>query len=109
MGIIGFRTWRARTLTEVQFDEWEKSLKEKPVWWEGVVIDVDTKFFSDNLAVRVDMDETGVQDVYFDVPPEIGISLKKKQRISFSGRIRSFSLTFGFLSIFLKDVTVESE
>jgi len=104
----------ARTLTEVQFDEWEKSLKGKPVWWLGVITNVEPAYLFDDyeigllddLEVYVDMDNTSIRDVGFHVPREIGISLKKKQEISFSGRIQNCKLTTFGLGVWLDDVTV---
>jgi len=95
-----------QSLTDVQFDAWSKSVKGKTVSWTGKIVDVDTQWFSNDLKVSVDLDNTGVQDVYFDVSKSVGMSLMKGQTISFRGRIYIVINTFALFQVTLEDVTI---
>jgi len=95
-----------QSLTDAQFDTWSKSFKGETVSWTGKIVDVDTKWFSSDLKVSVDMDNTGVQDVYFDVSKSVGMSLMKGQTISFRGRIYVVINTLGLFQVTLEDVTI---
>ena len=79
-------------MTDLQFEEYTKSIKGKNIRWRGYVEDVKEKFFG-GYEVLIDMDNPNelisVQDVTFDVSKEQGISLKKNQRIQFEGEISS--------------------
>lgn len=97
----------AQSLTEVQFDSWAAYLKGRTVLWTGIVVDMETKWISDDMEVMVDMDNTGVQDVYFDVPPGMGRYLHKGQTITFKGRIKNVINTLGLFQITLEHVDIE--
>jgi len=85
-------------MTDIQFEEYAKSLKGKRVRWKGYVEDVTEKFFG-GYKVLVDMDSPNdpisVQDVTFDVSKEQAISLTKDDKIEFEGTI---SLVFSMLT-----------
>ena len=85
--------------TEAQWDEIAELLKGKPVAWSGVVIDVDRNLLDDLYEVWIDMDNTGVQDVTFDVTRSVAIGLRKGRRYRFTGRIERATSTLGLLII----------
>lgn len=85
----------ARSVTEAQWDELADSLVGIPVTWTGQVVEVEKNWLDDLYEVRIDMDRTGVSDVYFDVRREIALSLKKDGWYRFRGTIRNVSRIFG--------------
>lgn len=97
-------------MTDLQWEEYAKSIKGKRIRWSGYVEEVKSKFFG-GYQVLVDMDpphdKMSVQDVYLDkVTKEQALSLEKDNPIEFEGTISSAISVLGSLQISLKDVKI---
>lgn len=97
-------------MTEAQFKLVADQLKGKSISnWSGWVENVNVKTFGGN-EVWIDMDSPdtlmSVQDVTFDVPDDLALSLSKDAPIVFSGEIESVTNILGSLQIQLKNGTV---
>jgi len=97
-------------MTEAQFKQYARSLKGKRVQWTGWVEDVNETLFG-NYEVWVDMDAPdelfSVQDVTFDVPADVALSLRRDQKITFTGIIDSALNVLESTQITLSDVTIQ--
>jgi hypothetical protein len=94
-----------KSMTDAQFDNYKKTLVGTSVTWTGVITDV-TKNWGQDYGVRIDMDNTGVADVYFDVPEAVALSLRKKGSYTFSGTIKSVQKIFGGSTITLDKASI---
>ncbi len=97
-------------MTEAQFKQMASQLEGKNiVSWSGWVENVNVKTFG-GYEVWIDMDSPdsllSVQDVTFDVPEQLALSLSKDNPINFSGEIESVSNVLGSLQIRLKNAAV---
>lgn len=82
---------KAKKLTDLQFEEYAKTLTGKKVQWKGRVLEVEKKMFG-GYEILVDMDKRGafsVQDVYIPVTKEVAIGINKGDTIKFQGEIKS--------------------
>ncbi len=97
-------------MTEAQFKQYARSLKGKQVHWTGWVEDVNETLFG-NYEVWVDMDAPdellSVQDVTFDVPADVALSLRLNQKITFTGIIDSALNVLESTQITLSEVTIQ--
>lgn len=96
----------AQGLTDVQFDRWASEVKGTAVFWSGKVVNVSAKQGSGDVEVKVDMNDTGVQDVYFDVGPADARFLDKGQTIRFVGKIKNVTNKLGLFQITLENVAI---
>jgi hypothetical protein len=97
-----------REMTEAQRNEYSRGLVGNSVHWTGRVVEVNEKTFG-GYEVWIDMDPPGalsVQDVEFDVSKELGLSLSKEQRVSFTGEIKSAGLLLNSCQIGLKNARI---
>ena len=85
----------AGKMTEAQFDLYSDNLKGTRVKWTGKVIDVDSNWFSDDYEVTIDMDNTGVSDVRFDIDKHTALKLYKGKSYQFTGSIAYIFTSFG--------------
>lgn len=96
-------------MTDLQFEEYAKTLIGKRVGWSGYVEDVKQKFLG-GYEVWIDMDSPdelfSVQDITFEVSREQALSLKKDSRIKFVGTISFVMNLFTSLQISLDQVKV---
>lgn len=96
-------------MTDLQFEEYVKTLIGKRIRWGGYVEDVKEKFFG-GYEVLVDMDSPNdlisVQDVTFEVSKEQALSFNKDSRIKFEGTISSVLDILTSLQISLDKVKV---
>ncbi len=94
------------TMTDLQFEEYAKTLKGKRIQWGGYVEEVKEKFFG-GYEVLVDMDHPNeplsVQDVSFDVPKEQAMALRKDSPVQFEGTISSALNILTSLQVSLDD------
>lgn len=99
----------ARQMTEAQFDEYAKTLKGKAIKWTGKVTNVDSNWLSSDYEVNIDMDNTGISDVDFDVDKYTGLRLHKSDSYQFIGRIKSVYTFFGGAKIRLYAVDINDK
>lgn len=93
---------KCNTMTDAQFTEYAKSTEGTRVSWTGAVTDVTENWLDDEYEVNIDMDDTGVYDVSFDVSKSLAMQLKKKSSYSFTGTIKSVTCIFGGAVVSLK-------
>lgn len=94
-----------QNLTDAQFSEYSKSLIGKRVTWTGKVTDVSENWLNPNYEVKIDMDETGVFDVSFDVPKSLALQLKKNAYYKFTGTIKRVTKVLGVSVVTLENVS----
>lgn len=96
-------------LTEAQFKALARGIEGRRIRWRGWVEDVNEKALG-GYELLVDMDSPteifSVQDVTFDIPQNLALSLRKDARITFEGTIRSVLNVMGSLQVGLVDATV---
>lgn len=97
-------------MTEAQWKPYLKSLDgHQVVDWVGWVVDVDAEW-GGGYEAWIDMDSPdtmfSAQDVYFPVADTTAMALRKGQKVSFSGRIKSAWEFLGSVSVRLEDVTL---
>jgi len=105
-----------KKLTEVQFEEWKKSLLGKKVRWTGRIVEVRKGYVGEVEAgkgymgyeVMIDLSpRTLGEDVIVDFPEEEKdkvLRLKKGQQVEFLGTIEDIYSTWGSITVELKDV-----
>lgn len=98
------------TQTDLQFEEYARSLKGKRIRWRGYVEEVREKMFG-GYEVWIDMDPPhaplSVQDVTFAVPKAQALRLDKDDSLLFEGTIaRVGSLLGATVQIDLQDVQI---
>lgn len=100
---------KMENMTDLQFEEYTKSLKGKRVRWNGYVEDVKEKLFG-GYEVLIDMDNPNeplsVQDITFNTPKEQAVSLQKDSPIHFEGTISSIINILTSLQISLDNAKV---
>ena len=93
-------------MTEAQWKEYARGLKGASVSWSGWVEDVNEKFFG-GYELWVDMDAPdvimSVQDVTFNIPDDLALKLRKDQRVTFTGTIKSVMNVLGSCSVILEN------
>lgn len=96
-------------LTEAQFKAVARGLEGRRIRWRGWVEDVNEKMFG-GYELWVDMDSPNViisvQDVIFDIPENLALSLRKNAPVRFEGTIRSVMNVIGSLSVQLTSAVV---
>ena len=109
---ISFASMRQQmrgNLTEAQFKAVARGLEGRRIRWRGWVEDVNEKMFG-GYELWVDMDSPNVtisvQDVTFDIPDNLALSLRKDAPVRFEGTIRSVTNVMGSLSVRLTDAVV---
>lgn len=97
-------------MTEAQFKQYARTLKGKQVHWTGWVEDVNETLLGD-YEVWVDMDAPdelfSVQDVTFKVPADVALSLRRDQKITFTGTVDSVLNVLESTQITLSDVVIQ--
>ena len=94
-----------QNITDAQFSEYSKTLVGKRVTWTGKVTDVSENWLDPNYEVKIDMDETGVFDVSFDVPKSLALQLEKNAYYKFAGTIKRITKVFGTAVVTLENVS----
>ncbi len=94
-------------MTEAQFDVYSNNLKGTQVTWTGEVVDVDSNWLSDDYEVKIDMDNTGIPDVRFDVDKHTALELYKGKSYQFTGSISHIFTIFGGANIQLDYATIK--
>ncbi len=97
-------------MTSLEWDNYTKSLKGRTVSWIGWIDDVEKQWFG-GYKILIDMDhpkiEASVQDVYIeDQPLNIAQNLRKDQKVSLKGKIKSVMSILGSCAVTLEDVTI---
>lgn len=112
-----------RTMTDVQFEDYAKSLVGKKVKWSGYVVDVEKAFLGDyKISITMEyptssgwgegidaLQEQGMKwfpDVSFELPKNEASRLEKKQEVEFIGLISSVLDGGNKVIVKLTDVTV---
>ncbi len=109
---LSFRSIRNQMrdeMTEAQFKALARRLEGRRIRWRGWVEDVNEKMLGGH-ELWVDMDSPAeplsVQDVTFDIPPDLALALRKDSRLVFEGTIASIQDIMGSLQIRLNDARV---
>ncbi len=107
---VGVLRANAEEMTDAQWKAYARTLRGRRVeGWTGWVEDVREGFFG-GYEVWIDLEPPdvwmSVQDVYFDVPREVALLLKKDQRVVFSGTVDFVDRTLGAVQIKLKEATI---
>ncbi|MBI9080259.1 MAG: hypothetical protein JEY79_11040 [Pseudodesulfovibrio sp.] len=95
----------SKKMTELQFDEYAKTLKGKRVEWRGTIVDVEKTMFGD-YEVLIDQTGTGIQDVTIEVDKNTAMRLSKDQTIRYTGTIEQTMYTLAMLLITMEDAKV---
>jgi len=99
----------ARQMTEAQFDEYAKTLKGVVIKWTGKVTDVDSNLFGSDYGVNIDMDNTNISDVSFDIDKYTALRLHKRGSYQFMGKIKLVYTLFGGANIQLYAVDINDK
>jgi len=93
----------AKKMTELQFDRYADSIEGSLVKWKGKVVDVDRNLFG-GYQLRVDMSNTGIQDVYIELGDneEFALRFNAGQSVTFKGEISNIITFLGSPSITFK-------
>lgn len=94
----------AKNMTDAVFSSYAKSLVGKNVTWKGMVVQVKKNWLNSNYEVRVDMDDTGIFDVTFDVTKRVALQLARNEYYKFAGIIESVNKIFGTSVVNLEHV-----
>lgn len=89
---------KARKMSDMNFEEYAKSLVGQRVKWTGFVTDVKKETFGD-CEVMVDMDRSGVQDVYVDIDCKRASEYDQRDKITFEGPVTSVVEMIGLTNI----------
>jgi len=103
-------TRQREELTEVQFEEWEKSLLGRKVRWTGQVVDVKRRYAGYEVVMDLTPEDYWKEDVsaYFsEEEKDKVLKLKKGQQVEFVATIAGIGREFGSwgkVTVELKDV-----
>lgn len=95
--------------TELQFDEYAKTLIGHRIKWHGWIENVDSKIFG-GYVTYIDMDapnSISIQDVSFDVSQKLALSLQKGKKITFTGDIETIDDILTSCQVTLTNVKIE--
>lgn len=96
---------KADSMTDAQFDEYEKSIIGQYVAWYGKLSDVDQNITNSDYEVKIDMDGNAF-DVQFDVNKSTALGLRKGQQYNFKGEIKRATKVFGAVIVTLKNTQI---
>lgn len=99
-------------MTEAQWKEYLPTLAGARVEnWEGWVENVDVSGSKYTLLVDMDSPDEflSTYDVRFAVSEDVGLKLQKDQPVVFSGTIDKVQELLGSITVFLQDVTLETQ
>jgi hypothetical protein len=82
---------KSEGLSELNFENYEKTISGKRIEWTGYVVDADENIGGD-CELRIDMDDTGVQDVYVDIPCSQASEFNPKDKVKVDGIIENVTL-----------------
>jgi hypothetical protein len=95
----------ADSMTDAQFDEYEKTIIGQYVSWSGKLSDVDQNITNTDYEVKIDMDGNAY-DVQFDVNKSTALNLRKRQQYSFKGEIKRATKVLGAVVVTLRNVQI---
>jgi len=96
-----------KELTDLQWEQYAKTLEHKKVRWRGHVTEVDKTPFSNNYTISISLDKNDFSDVTFEASYDRAIMVDKGSYYVITGVIKKAYKLLGTVNFRLKDVRFE--